>query len=299
MPGNPWDNDPIIAPAGGGQTPAARGPVYGPAPIRDPHKEAAEARAVEDQGMQRRRDDRQEAQWKASHNPDGSEKPKIVSDGKPTEYQAKSAGFLGRMLQAEGFYNAVPTGSRDPRAKFGQTVHDWAPDTENTLPVWLGGNSPDRQKADQAARNFITASLRQESGATIKPEEFDTQYRIFFPMPGDDEAVLTQKARSRRQAIEGFRIAAGPLAERAVSAVEADANPRSAGENILRTKLAVMKANYLARNPNGQRTWEGMEANAWRKFNNDPRITREARRPAPARENSDVDAILRKHGVIK
>jgi hypothetical protein len=169
---------------------------------------------IEDQNIQRRNAAHQEAQWKASHNEDGSEKPKIVTDGKPTEYQAKSAGFLGRMLQAEKFYKDVPEDSRDPRTIAGQTLHDWAPDVENTLPTWMGGNSSPRQRADQAARNFITASLRQESGATIKPEEFDTQYRIFFPMPGDGPRVLKQKAEARMQAIDGFRVASGPLARR-------------------------------------------------------------------------------------
>ena len=213
---NPWDNDPIIRPAG---QPAAGGPVYGPPP--DPIKQRQEARAeqgevraAEDQDFQRQVEARRQAEWKAEHNDDGTAKPKIVTDGKPTEYQSKSAGFLGRMVQAERFFNAVPEDSRDPRSYTGQKLHDWAPDYENSLTPWLGGNTPDRQKADQAARNFITASLRQESGATIKPEEFDTQYRIFFPMPGDGEDVLKQKAESRAQAIEGFRVAAGPEAKK-------------------------------------------------------------------------------------
>ncbi len=198
----------------GAGTPAA-GPVMGPPPKAP---DAPTPFQIEDQAMQRQAAARQQAQWDASHNPDGSEKPKIVSDGKPTEYQSKSAGFLGRMLQAEKFYAGVPEDSRDPRTVAGQTFHDWAPDTENSWPVWMGGNSSDRQNADQAARNFITASLRQESGATIKPEEFDTQYRIFFPMPGDGPDVLAQKAASRQQAIEGFRVAAGQEAKK----IEAD-----------------------------------------------------------------------------
>ena len=136
----------------------AAGPVYGPPP--DPTKAAAETRAVEDQQFQRATEARRQAEWKAAHNPDGSEKPKIVTDGKPTEFQAKSAGFLGRMLDAEGAFGAVPEGSRDPRSLTGQPLHDWAPGMENTLPTFMGGNSADRQKADQAETNFIAASLR-------------------------------------------------------------------------------------------------------------------------------------------
>jgi hypothetical protein len=194
----------------------------------DPYKANADARAAQDQEFQRKKAAREEAQWKASHNPDGSEKPKIVTDGKPTEYQAKSAGFLGRMLQAEREYGSVPEDSRDPRAKLGQVMHDWVPDVENILPVWMGGNSSDRMRSDQAALNFIAASLRQESGAAIGQAEYDRQYRIFFPMPGDTPSLLKQKARARAQAIEGFKIAAGPLAGQAVKTTQT-APPPPAG----------------------------------------------------------------------
>lgn len=202
-------------------TPSDVGPTY---EAQDPIVKAAPSPAaptpfqIEDQAMQRNRDARQQAQWEASHNPDGSEKPKIISDGKPTEYQSKSAGFLGRMLQAEKFYADVPEDSRDPRTNSGQFMHDWAPDMENSLPTFLGGNSPDRQKSDQAALNFIAASLRQESGAAITASEYDRQYRIFYPSPGDSPEQLAQKAATRQQAIEGFRIAAGPEAKK----IEAD-----------------------------------------------------------------------------
>lgn len=204
----PWERDAIVGQAA---PPRQPDPIIKP---RDPYKASAEARAQQDQAMQRARDDRQTAQWNASHNPDGSEKPKVVTDGKPTEFQAKSAGFLGRMVQAEKMFGAVPPDSRDARTMTGQTLHEWAPSMENSLPVWLGGNSSERQGADQAALNFISASLRQESGAAIGPAEYDKQYRIFFPMPGDTEAQIKQKAEARRQAIDGFRVAAGPLAPR-------------------------------------------------------------------------------------
>ncbi len=153
--------------------------------------------------------ERKQREFEATHNPDGSPKP---DPSKPTEYQAKSAGFLGRMLQSENEYNAAPADSRDARTVTGQWLHEWAPRVENTLPVWAGGNSPERQATDQAARNFISSSLRQESGAAINETEFARQYEMFFPQPGDTPETLRQKERARRQAIEGFRVAAGPMA---------------------------------------------------------------------------------------
>lgn len=139
-------------------------------------------------------------------DPDSSKK------AQPTEFQSKSAGFYGRMLQSEREYNAVPAGKRDARGYFGQAFHSIAPDAENSLPVWLGGNDANRQMSDQAALNFVRATLRQESGASINADEEAKQYKIFFPMPGDSEQVRSQKAAARQQAMEGFRIASGPLA---------------------------------------------------------------------------------------
>lgn len=143
--------------------------------------------------------------------------PLSNSDSKPTEYQSKSASFLGRMLMAEQQFGRVPADSRDARTVPGQFLHDTLPGVDATF------NSSDRNSADNAARNFIAASLRQESGAAIGKEEYDNQYRIFFPMPGDTEQQLREKAAARAQAIEGFKIAAGPLAEQAIATVPAGA----------------------------------------------------------------------------
>jgi len=142
-----------------------------------------------------------------------------AATAKPTEFQSKSAGFLGRMMQAEKDFGAVPEAERGPRSLSRQALRNTLPGVENTFV-----NSSDRQKADQAVENFIAASLRQESGAAIGQVEFDRQYSIFFPAPGDSADVLTQKADARRQAIEGFRIAAGPLADAAAGTAQQKAD---------------------------------------------------------------------------
>lgn len=206
-------------------------PVYGAPPKAAPPPTPFQ---IEDQGFQReaqRRADeaaaraatadarsaeaaqRSALEWTATHNPDGTAKPN-TTDPKITEYQAKAAGFLGRMIQANSEFEQVPEGSRDARTVLGQWFHDAMPGVENSL------NSPERQMADQAARNFIAASLRQESGAAISAGEFENQYRIFFPAPGDGPEVLAQKAEARKQAIEGFRVSAGPLAAKVAATAQ-------------------------------------------------------------------------------
>lgn len=242
MANDPWAafrTSPATAPA------MPRQPAYGEDPIiapADPYKRAGEQRAQVDQSLQIQGNARSAAadaraadaaarsklEWDATHNPDGT--PKVnANDPKVTEFQAKSAGFLGRLIEAEKMFSAVPEDSRDARTMTGQAMHDWTPGLENSLPVWLGGNSADRQLSDQAARNFIAASLRQESGAAIGPSEYENQYRIFFPRPGDTPEVIKQKAEARRQAIEGFKIAAGPLAQKAEGTTQQPDSPPAVG----------------------------------------------------------------------
>jgi hypothetical protein len=187
----------------------------------NPKEVRAEARADEDQQMQRENAIRAEraadrADKTAQRQAAAAERTANAA-AKPTEFQSKSAGFLGRMMQAEHDFNAVSEGNRDARSLPRQALHNIAPGIENTLV-----NTPERQKADQAVENFIAASLRQESGAAISPMEFTRQYKIFFPASGDSEETLAQKAAARRQAVEAFRIAAGPLAEQAAASVQID-----------------------------------------------------------------------------
>jgi hypothetical protein len=70
--------------------------------------------------------------------------------------------------------------------------------------------SPEAQKVEQAQRDFVNAVLRQESGATIAPSEFDNAVKQYFPQPGDGKEVLEQKRRNRQTAIQAFRVLAGP-----------------------------------------------------------------------------------------
>jgi len=136
-------------------------------------------------------------------------------DAKPTEYQAKSSGFYGRMMQAEQNYGGVGGDKLAPRGMVRQSIHENFPNAENSFL-----NDSTRQGADQAARNFIAAQLRLESGAAISPQEYENQYRIFFPMPGDTADTIAQKAAARKQAVEAMKLSAGPLADDAAGTLQ-------------------------------------------------------------------------------
>lgn len=139
----------------------------------------------------------------------GSEQPKL------TEAQSKAVGFYENAVNANKDYEtsfAQPgsTSQPPPRSYIGQKVHEVAPGLQNVLPSALGGNTPERQQADQAQLNFIMATLRQESGAAISPSEIQNQYKRYFPEPGDSDAAIQQKAKARQTAIDALRVSAGP-----------------------------------------------------------------------------------------
>lgn len=129
------------------------------------------------------------------------------SKGKPlTEAQGKAVLYGTRAQEAHNILNSLE-GKYSPMAINAQN-------SAEDVPTWLGGGlvsaagnkmlSPENQKAIQAQRDFVTAVLRQESGATISPSEFDTARKQYFPQPGDSEDVIAQKKVNRETAIKGF-----------------------------------------------------------------------------------------------
>ena len=131
----------------------------------------------------------------------------LTSNGaKPLSATAANAtGFYNRMLKAHstllGNDSEGLSLENQGTGQFGATFGD--------LP---GGNylvSEDYQLYAQAKRDFINATLRQESGAAIAESEFDSANRQYFPMPGDSPAVIEQKRRNRETAIQSFMLAGG------------------------------------------------------------------------------------------
>lgn len=72
----------------------------------------------------------------------------------------------------------------------------------NYLPNALQGGN--RQAYEQAKRNFVTAVLRRESGASISPTEFDTAEKLYFPQAGDTVDTVSNKQSTRNTVINNF-----------------------------------------------------------------------------------------------
>lgn len=121
---------------------------------------------------------------------------------KLTEDQAKSGGFADRAAEGDAILN-------DP-AVYGAGMNI---SEQGKARVPIVGNflvTSDYQKYDQAARNFINATLRRDSGAAISDGEWDNARKQYLPQPGDSEAVLKQKAANRQTVIGSLGRSAGP-----------------------------------------------------------------------------------------
>jgi hypothetical protein len=69
--------------------------------------------------------------------------------------------------------------------------------------------TPAQQQYDQAAKAWVRAKLRKESGASIGVHEMDGEIATFFPQPQDGPAVRAQKAAARELANRAMESAAG------------------------------------------------------------------------------------------
>lgn len=120
----------------------------------------------------------------------------------PNQTQSNSFAFGTRMADAENNLSGIDS-----------VLADGKQAALGSLP---GGNyivSDEYQLAQQAARDWVTANLRKESGAAIPPEEMEQEIKKYFPQPGDSASVIEQKRQSRANAYKGMKKSAGSLSE--------------------------------------------------------------------------------------
>jgi hypothetical protein len=122
-----------------------------------------------------------------------------VAAGKKTEVQAKSEKFGNKMENAEKNMRGV---EGEGTSLIGQIA--------SGVPLGNYVKSAKYQQYEQAKNNFITALLRDESGAAIGTQEFLRYEKELFPQPGDSSSVIAQKAEARRTATDAMKKSAGP-----------------------------------------------------------------------------------------
>ena len=192
----------------------------------------------------------------------------IPGHSKPlTEFQGKSSGFGARAAMAHEQLNALEGGGLGgesdwfPKYKVGETVQPgMIKRSAEALPSFGIGfdesmgtmmnftQSAAQQRVDQAQRNFVNATLRQESGAAISQGEWDNAKKQYFPQPGDDASVIEQKRLNRAQVINGFKTSAGKDGAAPIAPAQSSMRDSLQQEMAARAEaIAVIKANPAAR----------------------------------------------------
>jgi hypothetical protein len=127
-----------------------------------------------------------------------------IRDNKPefNQQQGQAATFADRMFNADrtlrdagviaAAQSRIQAGLGSPKVPFSNSLV-----------------SGDKQALEQAKKDFLTAQLRQESGAAISDSEFVRGDQQYFPQPGDSKATIDMKAKNRSELISGMRRQAG------------------------------------------------------------------------------------------
>ncbi len=132
-----------------------------------------------------------------------------AAGGKKTEVQAKSEKFGNQMELAEKNI----TGLDDQYTGLAGNALRMTEGSDYLPGSAMAGRllqTNGYQKFVQARNSFLTALLRDESGAAIGSTEFVRREKDMFPQPNDGPDVVKQKRKLRRVAIEGMKKAAGP-----------------------------------------------------------------------------------------
>jgi hypothetical protein len=160
-----------------------------------------------------------------------------------TETQGKATTFAARMQDANKVLSTL--GDKVDPNQVAQAGY------RSEFPSWLPGGqllgagltaanqslnpmvTDQAQQYRQAQENWVTANLRQESGAAIGKDEMDKDVRKWFPQPGDSESVKRQKEASRQVAARAMVVQAGHGASRLGDIV----NGPETGKSIVKTGM--------------------------------------------------------------
>lgn len=123
----------------------------------------------------------------------------ITSGKAPTEGNYQSAGYANRLSESNTNIEKLVGNIK------GMSKAEW--EIQSRLPE--STRSSQFKEYDQAVKNFITAKLRKESGASISPSEFEDAYKVYIPKPGDSDQILQQKAQARAGAFRDMAASGG------------------------------------------------------------------------------------------
>ena len=133
--------------------------------------------------------------------PEGLDLNKIIEERRQQfdQGQNTNATFGSRMLYSEGIIRNVMAEG------YVLTIEDLARiATMDRLGLGTIGLDPLAKQYHVAAQNWISAQLRNESGAAISPSEYANALTEYFPVVGDDADTIKQKQALREANVRGM-----------------------------------------------------------------------------------------------
>lgn len=208
MAQNWWEQDEVVGGGPPAPAPASPGVIYGRPKTPDPYQVTKDDRAfglsARDQALQEEaarraaaKDQRDQLEWSATHNPDGSPKPKAAEDDtdKGKIRSATLDSVVGQINRVEELYRS---GIRDERLTnlFG-ALDNWGGDA-------AAFNSAGQGLADQGLAAFRVPGQGSQSDYEAK------QFAMAnTPQAGDYDAAIEEKLRTIRARVDANRAALG------------------------------------------------------------------------------------------
>jgi len=128
----------------------------------------------------------------------------FTSDGKGGFTLTQGGATVGKpktegQANATGFWNRVEIANKNLEGLENQGT-SFAGNVLASLPLGTGNwlQTEEFQLYSQSQEDWINAVLRDESGATIGPAEFESAKTQYFPQVGDKPAVIAQKRANRK-----------------------------------------------------------------------------------------------------
>lgn len=149
----------------------------------------------------------------------------VLSTGAPklTEAQGRAQLFATRMAENNRTLNSLEAAGFDPSAA--------SATAQRFIPNRLRG--ADFQQYTAAKDNWISAVLRQESGAAISASEYQQANKEYFPRDGDSPAVVAQKQRLRALAEERMKAIGGPSTASAPAPSNGASTPSAGTKRVI------------------------------------------------------------------
>jgi hypothetical protein len=140
--------------------------------------------------------------------PEGYTRPvkRVIKYAPPTQNQQEAAGFWNMMGKAgETLVKYESDENKLNLIKPGLVASNW-PSIEDAMAT------PERRSYLNAAKAWIRAKLRRESGAAISNQEYIDEYSTYFPTYYDTPEIIRQKAAFRKVAESSMLQSAGRAA---------------------------------------------------------------------------------------